>query len=290
MVRVRAATLCLVRIDLHSHSTASDGTQSPTQVVRAAADAGLHVLALTDHDTALGWDEARRAADEVGIELVPGIEVSTLHHGRSVHLLAYWPDPGHGELDAVLSSILRARRERVPLILQRLAEHGIDLSMDEVDRVSRGATAPGRPHVADALVARGVVEHRGEALSRLLQHGGPAWVPRTGVDLLEALRVVRGAGGVGVLAHPWGRSARDVLDADALAELREAGLTGVEVDHEDHPEQVRAELRRLAVEFDLVVTGASDHHGTGKRGHALGCHTTDPEEYLRLRAAAGLTD
>jgi predicted metal-dependent phosphoesterase TrpH len=280
------ATLCLVRIDLHSHSTASDGTQSPTQVVRAAADAGLDVLALTDHDTAVGWAEASRAAAEVGIDLVPGVEVSTLHRGHSVHLLAYWPDPGHARLQDALSAILRSRRARVPLILDRLAAHGIRLSLDDVARVAPATTAPGRPHVADALVAAGVVSHRGEALSRWLQRGGPGWVPRTGIDLLEAIDVVRAAGGVSVVAHPWGRGARGVLDRDAFTELVERGLTGIEVDHEDHDEQARRDLRRIAAELDLVVTGSSDHHGTGKIGHALGCHTTLPEEYLRLRAAA----
>lgn len=280
-------TLWLVRIDLHSHSTASDGTQTPTQLVRAAADAGLDVLALTDHDTAVGWDEAAGAADEVGIDLVPGIEVSTLHRGRSVHLLAYWPDVDHSEFRDALASVRRARRARIPVILELLVQHGIEISEDDVARVAGGTSAPGRPHVADALVARGVVEHRGEALSRFLTPGGPAWVPRTGLDLVEAVRLVRDAGGASVVAHPWGRSARRVLDRDAFALLVEQGLTGIEVDHEDHSAQDRHDLRRLAAELDLVVTGASDHHGAGKLGHALGCHTTAPEEYQRLRAAAG---
>ncbi|MBE7323490.1 PHP domain-containing protein [Nocardioides sp. Y6] len=275
-----------MRIDLHSHSTASDGTQSPTQVVRAAADAGLDVLALTDHDTDRGWAEAAEAAAEVGIELVPGIEVSTLHHGRSVHLLAYWPDPDHPPLRDALEEIRASRRARVPVMLALLAEHGIELSEDDVARASVGTSAPGRPHVADALVERGVVEHRGEALARYLQPGGPAWVPRTGIELVDAVRWIREAGGTSVVAHPWGRSARDVLGRDTFAALAAEGLAGIEVDHQDHSEQDRRDLRRLADELDLVVTGASDHHGRGKRGHALGCHTTHPEEYQRLRARA----
>lgn len=275
-----------MRIDLHSHSTRSDGTQSPTQVVRAAAAAGLDVVALTDHDTAAGWEEAARTAAEVGIDFVPGIEVSTLHEGRSVHLLAYWPDAGDDALEEVLAAIRRARQRRLPVIVERLVAHGIDVTVEDVARAAPGTMALGRPHVADALAEAGVVADRSEGMAHYLQRGRPGWVPRTGVDLVEALRVVAAAGGVSVVAHPWGRSARDVLDHDLFARLAAEGLAGVEVDHEDHSSRARRELRAIAADLGLAVTGSSDHHGAGKVGHALGCNTTAPEEFQRLRAAA----
>lgn len=274
-----------VRIDLHSHSTRSDGTETPAQVVRAAAAAGLDVVALTDHDTVAGWDEAARAAAEVGIELVPGIEISTLLDDRSVHLLAYWPDAADEALRQLLETNRRSRERRLPAVVERLVAQGIDLTMEDVARAAPQATALGRPHVADALAEAGLVADRSEGMAQYLQRGRPGWVPRTGVDLLEAVRVVGTAGGVSVLAHPWGRSARGVLDHDALARLASEGLVGLEVDHEDHSPQDRCELREVAAELGLVVTGSSDHHGSGKVGHELGCHTTAPEEYQRLRDA-----
>lgn len=276
----------VVRIDLHSHSTVSDGTQSPTQVVHAAARGGLDVLALTDHDTSRGWGEAQRAAHDVGLVLVPGMEVSTFWRGRSVHLLVYLPDPAHPALVDRLDAVLRARRERVPRILDKLRDLGIDLSLDDVLAAAPDTAAPGRPHVADALVAAGVAENRTEAMLTYLQSGRPAFVPRTGADLVDALGVVTDAGGVSVVAHPWGRGAAGALDAAGFAELRAVGLAGVEVDHEDHSPEQRRELRALARDLDLVVTGGSDHHGRGKVGHALGCHTTAVEEYERLLTRA----
>lgn len=277
-----------MRIDLHSHSDASDGTDSPTELVHAAARAGLDVLGITDHDTTQSWDEAARAAAEGGIALVCGIEVSTTLRGRGVHLLAYQPDPTHPVLQDRLREVLRGRDARVPRILERLREQGVRIELDDVRRAAGDAAATGRPHVADALVARGVVADRAEAFERYLNPGRPAYVRRTAADLHEMLQVVADAGGVTVLAHPWGRSARDVLDAAAIADLRDRGLTGLEVDHEDHTGAERAQLRAIARDLDLVVTGSSDYHGLGKVGHDLGCNTTEPAEYRRLLAAQAL--
>ncbi len=275
-----------MRIDLHTHSRASDGTQSPAEVMRAAAAAGLDVVALTDHDTTQGWAEAQEAADEAGIELVPGIEISTAYRGRGVHLLAYFPDPGHPGLLAALDAVLQGRRDRVPAILARLSEVGVDLTEDDVRRVAAGTPATGRPHVADALVAVGVVADRAEAFARFLDQGRPAYVNRTAADLEPTLATVVDAGGVPVVAHPWGRTARGVLTEEAFADLRRHGLAGVEVDHQDHSPLDREVLRAIAQRLGLVVTGSSDYHGDGKVDHELGCHTTAPDELERIRAMA----
>jgi predicted metal-dependent phosphoesterase TrpH len=274
-----------VRIDLHTHSTRSDGTDAPGDLVRAAAAAGLDVVALTDHDNADGWEEAAEAAATVGIVLVPGMEVSCKHRGHGVHLLAYWPDPRHPDLVRLLDEVVRGRSDRMPRMVERLRDLGHEVTVDDVLAQAAGATSVGRPHVADALVARGVVRDRDEAFARFLRNGGPAYVDRPAAPLEEAVRVVAAAGGVTVVAHPWGRESAGVMQAEDLAALQRAGLTGVEVDHEDHTAEQRAELRGIAGDLGLVVTGASDHHGTGKVGHDLGCNTTAPEEYARLRAA-----
>lgn len=275
-----------MRIDLHSHSTVSDGTQSPTELVRAAVAAGIDVLALTDHDTSGGWAEAAAEARETGLTLVPGIEMSTLLDGMSVHLLAYLPDPHHEALGRCLDEVVRSRSQRLPEMLTRLREQGVDLTLEDVLRVAPGTAAPGRPHVADALVAAGVVDSRSEGMVRYLAPGRAGWVRRYAADLWEAIDLVREAGGVSVLAHPWGRGGKEVLGADVLTALKGAGLVGVEVDHEDHSWATRQELRALAHDLDLVITGSSDHHGEGKIGHRLGCNTTDPGEYARLLAVA----
>ncbi len=276
-----------MRIDLHTHSNRSDGTLSPTELVRHARAAGLDVLSLTDHDTTEGWAEAAEAARECGLRLVPGIEVSCRYAGAGVHLLAYLPDPAFEPLVAELGRVLAGRNARLPRILARLADLGIDVGLDDVERVSGPAAATGRPHVADALVAAGVVRDRDEAFARFLGPGGPAYVDRYAADLVTMLGTVRDAGGVSVLAHPWARRHRhEALDRDGLAELRDAGLAGLEVDHQDHDAATRGRLRELAADLGLVVTGSSDFHGSGKVGHDVGCNTTAPSELDRLLGLA----
>jgi predicted metal-dependent phosphoesterase TrpH len=271
-----------VRIDLHTHSRASDGTQTPDALVRAGAEAGLDVMALTDHDTAAGWAEAERAAQEVGVGLVRGMEISTRHDGHGVHLLAYLPDATYPPLDAELRKILDGRSSRLPAMVARLRELGIDIDTDDVRRVAHGTAATGRPHVADALVRLGVVRNRDEAFARYLNPGRPAHAARYAASLTTMIRVIGEAGGVSVIAHPWGRHGQDRPDEATLAELVDGGLSGLEVDHQDHAPDVRDRLRGIARNLGLVVTGSSDHHGTGKVDHELGCNTTSPEDYHRL--------
>jgi predicted metal-dependent phosphoesterase TrpH len=275
-----------VRIDLHTHSRASDGTQSPGELVRAAVAAGLDVLAITDHDTAGGWDEAASTAADVGLMLVRGMEVSTRFRGRGVHLLAYLPDPTYPPLVAELSKILDGRDSRVPAMVDRLNGLDIAITLDDVRRAAGTAVATGRPHVADALVTLGAVADRDEAFLKYLAAGRPAYVDRYAAPLPEMIRTVTAAGGVSVVAHPWGRHERSSLDEAVLAELADIGLAGIEVDHQDHDATSRETLRAIARDLGLVATGSSDHHGAGKSDHELGCNTTDPDEYARLVARA----
>jgi predicted metal-dependent phosphoesterase TrpH len=280
-----------VRIDLHTHSRASDGTQTPAELIGAAHAARLDVVAITDHDTTEGWAEAAKAAEVVGIALVRGIEISTKLDGRSVHLLAYLPDPTYTPLLDALQKVLDGRNARVPGILAKLGELGMDLDIDDVRRVAGGTAAIGRPHIADALIAKGYIRDRDRAFSELLSQGRPAYVKRYAAPLDDMIRIVAEAGGVSVVAHPWGRHDPRPMGEEGLARLKELGLSGVEVDHQDHDEQARWELRGIARNLGLVATGSSDHHGAGKSGHDLGCNTTDPDEYARLLdlAAAAAT-
>lgn len=275
-----------MRIDLHTHTDRSDGTVTPRQLVREAVVAGLDVLGLTDHDTATGWDEAREEADAVGIRLVEGMEISCRYAGRSAHLLGYLPDPTHAPLVAALDAVLRGRDERMPRIVARLQELGYPITEEEVVAESRGAAALGRPHIADVLVGHGIVASRDEAFDRLLSPGRPAYVARDAADLVQMIGLVRDAGGVSVLAHPWGRHGNDALGHDGFAALQEAGLLGIEVDHQDHDAAQREALGVIGRDLDLVRTGSSDYHGTGKVDHDLGCNTTAPDQLDRLLAAA----
>ena len=280
-----------MRIDLHTHSDRSDGTTAPADLVAHAHVLGVDVLALTDHDTTEGWDEAATAARRAGVRLVPGIEISCRFAGHGAHLLAYLPDPTYPPLVEELDRILEGRRSRLPATLDKLRRLGIDLAADDVRRAAGSAVAMGRPHVADALVTKGVVRNRKEAFDSFLRTGGPAYVDRYAAELVAMVRTVSAAGGVSVLAHPWAsRHHHAALDRAGLARLADAGLAGVEVDHQDHDPATREALRGLAGDLDLVVTGSSDYHGAGKLDHELGCNTTARDCYDRpvdlARAAA----
>ena len=276
-----------MRIDLHTHSTASDGTDSPAGVVHAARAAGLDVVALTDHDTFSGLAAARVAAAETGVRLVPGVEVSCVAGDIPFHLLAYWCDPDDADLGAELALNRDDRVPRAMEITRRLAEAGYPITWDGVlAQVPDGATV-GRPHLADALVAAGAVVDRDQAFAELLHDGTPYVVGHHYVDHRAVIGLVRRAGGVAVVAHIGASSRGRLIPDEALAEMATDGLAGLEVDHPDHDEDTRARLRLLADQLGLLPTGASDYHGTGKK-QGIGAETTSPEVLAALEALAGV--
>lgn len=273
-----------VRIDLHAHSSSSDGTESPADLVRSAQAAGLDVVALTDHDTTAGWADAQ-AGLPAGLTLVRGAEISCAYDGISLHLLAYLFDPGHEKLAAEMAMALDDRVPRAKAIVARLAEAGHPITWELVlDQLSDGATV-GRPHIADTLVAAGVVPDRAAAFTSLLHDDSPFFVGHYYVDALRAVELVRAAGGVPVFAHPAAASRGTTVGDDAIRAMAAVGLAGLEVDHRDNPPADRDRLRALARELGLLVTGASDYHGSGK-DNRLGEHTTDPEVFAALVAQA----
>jgi predicted metal-dependent phosphoesterase TrpH len=273
-----------VRIDLHAHSLASDGTDTPTALVAAAAAAGLDVVALTDHDSVAGWDEAAEAARRHGVVLVPGVEISCRAGGISVHMLAYLPDPGHRGLRAEFERTRDDRIWRARRMVERIAPDYPLTWEDVLEQVEDGATV-GRPHLADALVARGHVADRDEAFRRVLANGSPYHVGHYAPEALDVVRMVREAGGVAVMAHPLAaRRGRTVSDR-TIAGLTAAGLAGLEVDHRDHYPSERAHLRDLADGLGLLVTGSSDYHGTGKQ-NVLGEYLTDPDVLATIEDTA----
>ncbi|KGM14786.1 metal-dependent phosphoesterase, partial [Actinotalea fermentans ATCC 43279 = JCM 9966 = DSM 3133] len=247
----------------------------PADVVAAAARAGLDVVALTDHDTTRGWAEAEAAAVRHGVALVRGAELSCRADHASVHLLAYLHDPDDAALLAEGERIRRSRVERAREMVDRIAaDH--PLTWDDVLAQTQPGTTVGRPHIADALVAVGLVTDRGAAFASMLATGSPYYVPYYATALLPAVRMVRAAGGVPVLAHPGAAARGRVISDDTIRAAAHAGLAGLEVDHRDHTPAQRERLSALAVELGLLVTGASDYHGAGKPNR-LGEHTTSPE-------------
>ncbi|MEO5876137.1 MAG: PHP domain-containing protein [Streptosporangiaceae bacterium] len=273
-------------IDLHAHSAASDGTHAPAEVVARAAAAGVEVLALTDHDTVAGWDEAS-AALPPGLSLVPGMELSCQHDGRSLHLLGYLFDPAEAELSAELDRIRAARADRAEASVVRLRQLGADVTMDLV-RGFAGDGEIGRPHLADALIAVGAVADRAVAFSdRWLAQGGRAHVTRYAADPVRAVRLINGAGGAAVLAHPRALGRRGYsFDDDLIEELAAAGLAGIEADHPDHAGPDRVRLRALAAALGLAVTGSSDDHGD-RTGNRLGCESTTEADLRKLLDQTG---
>ncbi|MCU1401858.1 MAG: phosphatase [Microbacteriaceae bacterium] len=271
-------------IDLHTHSSVSDGTETPAQLIRAAVAAGLGTVGLTDHDSTAGWQEAFATASGTGLTVIPGMELSTRHGWKSVHLLAYLFDPTNAALIAETARIRQARLHRAESIVQKLAaDYDIEWA-DVVAQTTEGATV-GRPHIADALVAKGHVATRSAAFASILHPRNGYFEPHYAPEPLAAVKLVRAAGGIPVLAHPGTRGRDDVIPADKLKALVDAGLFGLEIHHRENTESGRARLVELAERYGLEVTGSSDYHGAGKPNR-LAENTTEPDVLERLIAAA----
>lgn len=270
--------------DLHLHSNHSDGTQSPAEVVRAAHEHGIRTLALTDHDRTTGWDEAGDAAAAQGMTFLPGIEFSSRHDWRSVHMLGYLFDPTDAALVAETEHIRNDRVGRAERIVRAIGRD-YDLSWDDVlAQTTPGATV-GRPHIADAMVARGIVRDRTEAFDGILHPRAGYYEPHYAPDPLTVVRLITDAGGVAVIAHP-ATSGRDrMLPVSYLEQLIEAGLGGLEIDHRENTADGKRMLRELAARHDLIVTGSSDYHGAGKP-NLPGENTTSDEMVARIIARA----
>ena len=277
-------------IDLHTHSTVSDGTETPGELVASAAAAGVDVLGITDHDTVSGWDEAAEAAVRHGVVLVRGIEISCAWRHSSIHLLGYLTDPEDGALMAELTRARESRSTRLARMVELMAADGIPLDYAEVlAQVAPGAT-PGRPHIADALVANGTITHRDEAFREWLGDDSPYYVGHYAPDPVRAVELVRAAGGVPVVAHPFTRTRSGGLDDALLRRMREAGLAGLEAYHRDHGPAEIARATELARQLGLVLTGSSDYHGEGKRNR-LAENTTSPEVLEAIESgSSGVTE
>ena len=281
-------------IDLHTHSTASDGTDTPEQLVAAAHRAGVDVLAITDHDTTGGWDEAAVALP-TGMRLVRGAEFSCVSPtGReerpvSVHLLGYLFDPAHPAIVAEQSRLRDERVVRLARITEKMTADGYPVDVESVFELVPEGTSVGRPHLARALVAAGVVDSVNDAFATLLHNGSPYYVPKADTPVERAIAMVRAAGGVAVFAHPLARRRGRVVEPSVIADLATIGLGGVEVDHPDHAQEDRELLRELAAAHDLVTTGSSDYHGTNKTTPVAVEHT-DPDALDALVARTSGVD
>lgn len=274
-----------MKIDLHCHTTASDGVLTPAELVTLAARNGVDVIAVTDHDTVAGVEEAVAAGS---VRVVAGIELSSRHENRAVHVLGYFLDPASPALLHALDQMQNERLDRAKRMVERLCELGYELKLDEVLAHAHGAIVA-RPHVARALVARGHVASVRDAFTpEFIADGGRADVPRRQLSPQEAIALIGSAGGVPVLAHPGllhHLGTHQPLQESFISSLREAGLAGLEVDHPDHPPDVRDGLRYLAKRLGLVTTGGSDFHG--ESGRPVGECTTGAEAFARLEEIAG---
>jgi hypothetical protein len=272
-------------IDLHTHTNFSDGTDTPTELVNKALASGITTLAITDHDSISGWDEAISAL-RPGLSLVPGAEISCqTTDGISVHILGLLFDPNHAELINTLSKTRENRHGRMEKIISRINEAGIDISMaDVLEQLSDGATL-GRPHLADALVKKGVVASREEAFTQMLHNNSKYYVSHYSPSPEVAIKLIKEAGGVAVIAHPMASHRGRVISTETFGSIINSGLDGIEVDHRDHTPDEKRELINLAKEFDLVMTGSSDYHGNGKL-NMLGEYTTHPKQWEKLESKA----
>lgn len=272
-------------IDLHTHTNKSDGTDTPRQLVNKAVSIGVKLLGVTDHDTTSGWEEAVQSLrGEIALAL--GSEISCLTpDGVSVHMLALLFDGNHVQMQTMLDETRDGRLPRMRLMIEKMRLAGIDISMDDVESARPQGATLGRPHLADALVNKGVIKSRDEAFRGLLNNDSIFYVSHPAPTPVDVIRMIRSAGGVAVIAHPFASHRGQILQASHFQELVDAGLNGIEVDHRDQSPDERAVLRNIARDLDLVITGASDYHGSGKV-NSLGEFQTSPQQWERLESLA----
>jgi len=272
-------------IDLHTHTTCSDGTDRPRELVNKAIVQGLEVLGISDHDTTSGWEEATQAL-RGSLKLVLGAEISCLTtDGVSVHMLGMLFDPNHKEMQTVLEETRDGRLPRMRTMIEKMRAEGMDISIEDVEKAMPAGATMGRPHLADALVAKKIVKSRDEAFIELLHNDSRFYVSHAAPTPVEAIALIRRAGGVAVIAHPFASHRGQILNPDDFSDLVAAGLNGIEVDHRDQNPDERAMLRVIAQELDLVVTGSSDYHGTGKMNLLAENHTSR-EQWQKLESQA----
>jgi predicted metal-dependent phosphoesterase TrpH len=271
--------------DLHSHSNRSDGTLPPAEEMRLAAERGLTGVALTDHDTFEGLEEAAAAADELGLDFVPGIEFSAEFDAASLHILGYWVDPDDPAIDVELLRLTATRFRRGEMIVEKLHELGLDISLERVLELA-GGEAIARPHVAEAMVEAGIVADEKEAFDRYISDDGLAYVPKHALHPMDALRLIGESGGVCVLAHPGMWRGNDTVPDALIEQMAANGMVGLEVRHPDHDEQMRAKYAAIADRLQLVPTASSDCHGE-RYGFRMGQERTDAETFAELRRRAG---
>jgi len=272
-------------IDLHTHTTASDGTDSPAELINKALSAGIQTLAITDHDSTSGWTEAI-AALRPPMSLVLGAEISTLTlTGISVHILGLLFDGEDNDLQAMLADSRDTRIPRMRKMVELMASDGIAITMEDVIAATPPGATVGRPHLADALIKNKVVATRDEAFIDLLHNASKYYVTHAAPTPEDAIIQIRKAGGVAVIAHPFASRRGEVISVSTFASLVAAGLNGIEVNHRDHSQVEREQLSEIADQLALVKTGSSDYHGNGKL-NALGENLTDPAQWERLESLA----
>lgn len=272
-------------IDIHTHTNCSDGTDSPLQLVKKAASSGITVLGITDHDSTSGW---RDAVDSLhgSLQLALGAEVSCLtSDGISVHMLGLLFDGENQPLQQLLSDSRDTRIPRMKKMIENLQGAGYDITLEDVEASTPVGATVGRPHLADALVAKKIVQSRDEAFMDLLHNDSPFYVSHFAPTPEDSIRAIKSAGGVAVIAHPFASRRGQTLTPESFQPLVDAGLNGIEVFHRDQSEEERAQLIAISNELDLVITGSSDYHGTGKLNQ-LGENTTSQAEWERLESQA----
>lgn len=277
-----------MKIDLHTHTTCSDGTMSPTELIHHAIINQISILGLTDHDSVSGWEEAT-AALRGDLQLVLGAEISCLtKEGQSVHMLGLLFDENYEPLQTALAESRDDRVPRMKKMIELMRADGISINYKEVLQHKPDGATLGRPHLADTLVAKGLVKSRDEAFSKWLSNDSKYYVSHIAPTPIEAIGLIKAAGGVSVIAHPYSSLRKQgyfALEVKDFIALKSAGLNGIEVDHRDHGTEERASLMKIAKELDLVMTGSSDFHGSGKL-NLIGENLTSVEQWERLESLA----